>query len=152
MFKKEDGDSVETVIGPSVQVEGNFIANGDIVIEGVVSGSIKTEKNLRIGEGAKVYAKISAANALIAGEIQGNIKIKENLELTNTAKIFGDVKTKILTVAPGASLNGKCSAGEDKKTKLEKIEDLEKQGKQRTKTMLANKPEEKEQPLAEKIK
>ena len=33
MFKKEGGDEIETIIGPSVQVEGNFVANGDIVVE-----------------------------------------------------------------------------------------------------------------------
>ena len=140
MFKKEGGDNVETVIGPSVQVEGNFIANGDVVVEGVVSGSIKTEKNLRIGEKAKVFAQISAANALIAGEVQGNVKIKENLELTSTAKVFGDVKTKILTIASGASLNGKCTCGEDKKAKLEKIEDLEKQERQKVKAVIEDLP------------
>ncbi len=133
MFKKEGGDEVETIIGPSVQVEGNFVANGDVIVEGTVSGSIKTEKNLRIGQGAKIFANISAANALIAGEVQGNIKIKENLEFTNTAKVFGDVKTKVLSISAGASLNGKCVAGEEKKTKFEKIEDWEKQERQRSK-------------------
>ncbi|OGY49476.1 MAG: hypothetical protein A3J65_03630 [Candidatus Buchananbacteria bacterium RIFCSPHIGHO2_02_FULL_45_11b] len=123
MFKKEDGDNVETIIGPSVQVEGNFVANGDIIVEGTVSGSIKTEKNLRVGKDAKIFADITANNAFVAGEIQGNIKIKENLELTNTAKIFGDVKTKILNVSPGASLNGKCSAGDEHKAKFEKADE-----------------------------
>lgn len=151
MLKRESGDSIETVIGPSVQVEGNFVANGDIIIEGIVSGSIKTEKNLRIGEGAKVFAKISAANALVAGEVQGNIKIKENLELTGTAKVFGDIRAKILNVAAGASLNGKCSAGDDKRTKLEKIEDKEKEEKQKTKTAPTNKQAE-TWLLTEKIK
>jgi len=152
MLKKEDGDSIETVIGPSVQVEGNFVANGDIIVEGIVSGSIKTEKNLRIGEGAKVFAKISAANALIAGEVQGNIKIKENLELTNTARVFGDVKTKILNVSPGAGLHGKCMAGEEKRTKLEKLEDLAKQEKQKPKNPTEANEEEKPQSIAKKVK
>ena len=125
MFKKEGGGEIETVIGPSVQVEGNFVANGDIVIEGTVAGSIKTEKNLTIGESAKIFADITAANALIAGEVQGDLKIRENLELTSTAKVFGDIKTKILTMAAGACLNGRCTAGEDKRAKLEKIEDPE---------------------------
>ena len=141
MFKEKDGDSVETVIGPSVHVEGNFVANGDIVIEGLVSGSIKTEKNLRIGKDAKVYAKISAANAIVAGEIQGNVKIKESLELTSTAKIFGDIKTRTLTVAPGASINGRCICGEDKKTKLEKIDDREKLLRQKIKENPISLPE-----------
>ena len=127
MFKKEEGDEIETIIGPSVQVEGNFVANGDIVVEGTISGSIKTERNLRVGENAKIFANISAANAFIAGEIQGNVKIKENLELTSSAKIFGDVKSKILSVAQGASLYGKCSSGEGTKAKLEKIDEPSKQ-------------------------
>ncbi|MFA6255258.1 MAG: polymer-forming cytoskeletal protein [Patescibacteria group bacterium] len=150
MFKKEGGDEIETVIGPSVQVEGNFVANGDIVIEGTVSGSIRTEKNLRVGGGAKVFAQISAANALIAGEVQGNIKIKENLELTNTAKIFGDVKTQILTMAAGACLQGKCSVGEERKAKLEKIEDFEKIEKQKNKLALNTKSES--DSIVEKVK
>lgn len=135
MFKKDEegGDSVETIIGPSVQVEGNFVANGDVVVEGVVSGSLRTEKNLRVNEGAKIYASVKAANAIIAGEVQGNIKIKDSLELTSTAKVFGDIKTKILNVSPGANLQGKCFAGEDKKTKLEKIEEKEKLAKQKPK-------------------
>jgi cytoskeletal protein CcmA (bactofilin family) len=145
MLKREDGDNIETVIGPSVQVEGNFVANGDVIIEGIVSGSIKTAKNLRVGEGAKVFAKVTAANALIAGEVQGNIKVRESLELTNTARIFGDVKTKVLTMSPGANLHGKCFAGEEKKTKLEKLEEREKAEKQKT-------TKEKVQPVAEKVK
>ena len=118
MFKKEGDNDIETIIGPSVQVEGNFVANGDIVVEGIVSGSIKTEKNLRIGKDAKIYADIWAANAVVAGEIQGNVTIKEGLELTQTAKVFGDVKTKTLNVSSGAVLQGKCLAGEEKKSKL----------------------------------
>ena len=84
MFKKEDGinDEVETVIGPSVQVEGDLVAAGNIIIEGMVSGKIQTEKNLQIGPGAKIFAHVSAANAIVAGEIQGNVKIKNTLHLT----------------------------------------------------------------------
>ena len=124
MFKKEgDVEEIETIIGPSVQVEGDFVAAGDVVVEGMVSGKLKTEKSLRVGTGAKIFASVTAANALIAGEVQGNVKVEGNLELTSTARIFGDVKAKTLTIASGACLHGKCQAGEDRKSKLEKIEE-----------------------------
>lgn len=140
MFKKDNevgGDEIETVIGPSVQVEGNFVANGDIIIEGTVSGNIKTEKNLRIGPGAKIFANITAANALIAGEIQGSVRVQDSLELTNTAKIFGDIKAASLSIASGAALHGKCIAGPDKKAKLEKVDEVtkEKVAKEKTTSM-----------------
>lgn len=125
MFKKEEGiiNETETIIGQSVHVEGDFVAAGDVVVEGTVSGKLMTERNLRVGEGAKIFANVTAGNSLIAGEIQGNVKIKENLELTNTAKVFGDVKAKVLTMAAGAVLHGKCQIGEEKKSKVEKIEE-----------------------------
>jgi cytoskeletal protein CcmA (bactofilin family) len=124
MFKKEEidhvKDDVKTVIGPSVQVEGNFNAAGDVIVEGIVSGSMKTEKNLQVGTDAKIYANVSAGTAHVSGEIHGNLKVKNSLELTGTAKIYGDIKTKTLIIASGASFSGKCQAGEDKK-KTEKL-------------------------------
>jgi len=137
MFKEKGGE-VETIIGPSVQVEGNFVAAGDVVIEGTVSGSVKTEGNLRIGAGAKIFADVSAASALIAGEVQGNVRIRDSVELMNTAKVFGDLKAQTLTISPGAALHGKCSAGEEKKSRLEKIND---QNKQKVHPMMSPVPE-----------
>lgn len=127
MFKEaENKDGAETIIGPSVRVEGDFIANGDVVVEGTVTGSLKTEKNLKIGSEAKIFASVQASNAQIAGEVQGNVKVSQKLELSPSAKIFGDIKTKSLIVADGASIDGKCHCGDDKKSKLEKLEPLKK--------------------------
>jgi cytoskeletal protein CcmA (bactofilin family) len=122
MFKEKEGrDEIETVIGPSVQVEGDFVAAGDVVIEGMVSGNVRTDRNLRIGEGARLFANVAAANAVISGEVQGNIKIEGSLELLGTARIFGDIKTKTISIATGATLQGKCSAGDERKSKPEKV-------------------------------
>ena len=96
----------ETIIGPSVKVEGNFKGDGDVVVEGEVKGTLKTKKDLRVGEGANIKANVEANNAHISGKIQGNIKIKDKLELTPTAIIIGDITTKVLQIAAGAKVNG----------------------------------------------
>jgi cytoskeletal protein CcmA (bactofilin family) len=36
-------DEVETVVGPSVHVEGDFASEGNIIVKGMVSGNVKTE-------------------------------------------------------------------------------------------------------------
>jgi len=110
MFNREEGDThaAETTIGPSVKVEGNFMGSGNVVVEGVVNGSIKTTKDLRIGEHAKIKADVDAANIIVAGEIHGNVKTGGRLELAASAKVFGNVETSVLSVAQGAVLNGKC--------------------------------------------
>ena len=126
MFKKNDfkENEVETIIGPSVKVEGNFKADGNIIIEGHLSGSIKTKKDLRIGESAKIKANVVAQNAWVAGEIKGNIKIKNHLELSSNANLNGDIETKILTIETGAQINGNLKMEEQiiKKNIEENIE------------------------------
>jgi len=110
MFKPEaNNKEVETIIGPTVKVDGNFVGQGNVVVEGIVKGSLKTKKNLKVGTGAQIMANVVASNALVAGEIKGNIKINESLDVKSTAKILGDIETKSLSVEKGAIINGKCS-------------------------------------------
>lgn len=119
MFKESPtpnsgSNETDTTIGPSVKVEGNFVTEGNMIVEGVICGSIKTSKSLKVGPTAKIFANISAHNALISGEIQGNLNIAGKLELTDTAKIFGDIKTSVISVASGATINGKCQMVDNK--------------------------------------
>lgn len=133
MFKKQEADNfkeAETIIGPSVKVEGDFVGQGNIIVDGVIKGSVTTNGNLRVGDQAKITAAVAAANALISGEIHGNVTIKGDLELTATAKIFGDIETKSICVARGAILSGNCvmantEAKDNKKQAEEKERKIE---------------------------
>lgn len=99
---------VETIIGPSVKVEGNFTGEGNVIVEGVLNGTLKTNHSLKVGNNAKIKADIEAHNAFIAGEVKGNVKIKEKTILTSSGKIMGNLETKLLVVEEGALINGKC--------------------------------------------
>jgi cytoskeletal protein CcmA (bactofilin family) len=111
MPERQPNHEPETVIAASVKVEGDFVSQGNVLIEGVVEGSLRTERDLRVGERARIDADVSAANATVAGEIRGNLAVAERLELEPTARIYGDVKTKVLVVASGASVNGRIAMG-----------------------------------------
>ncbi len=110
---RETVNEAETVISASVKVEGEFVSQGNVLIEGTVEGTLKTEKDLRVGQRARISADVSAANANVAGEVHGNLNVSERLELEPTARIFGDIRTKILVVASGAAVNGKISMGQE---------------------------------------
>jgi cytoskeletal protein CcmA (bactofilin family) len=101
-------DQVDTVVGSSVVVEGDFVSQGNIIVKGSVSGSVKTSQHLLVEESAKIMANVKARSARIAGEIRGNVKVEETLELTGTAKILGDIECGTLMVEAGAGLSGKC--------------------------------------------
>ena len=110
MWKKpENLSNLETVIGPSVHLEGNFVSQGDVQVAGLLSGSLQTSGNVRVEEGARVHANIVALSVWVGGEVRGDVKASDVLELASTAKLSGNVEVKIFSMAPGAAFNGKCS-------------------------------------------
>lgn len=126
-------DEVETIVGPSVNVEGDFSSEGNIIVKGSVAGSVHTSRHLAVEQGAKILANVRAGSAKIAGEVKGNMKIKEILELTSTAKVIGDIEVKILVIEAGALIYGKIimpgmEAGESKsrqsRVAVKKVEDF----------------------------
>ena len=102
-------DEVETVVGPSVHVEGDFASEGNILVKGIVSGNVKTSQRLTVEGGAKIFANVKAGQAIISGEIKGNVKVAGQLELTGTARIAGDITCEILVIEAGALVHGKVS-------------------------------------------
>ncbi|HTX87094.1 MAG TPA: polymer-forming cytoskeletal protein [Candidatus Nanoarchaeia archaeon] len=124
---KEDFKDAETIIGPSVMVKGNFNSTGNIVIEGVLKGGVKTAGNIYIGNHANITADLEAKSARIGGEVKGNLKIEGQLQIVSSAKIFGDIECSLLSIDSGAVINGKIVMTKDlpQEKKEEKAEALE---------------------------
>lgn len=127
MFKERQEGMVsahagnQTIIAQGVRVEGDFHSDGDVIIDGEVSGSLKTKKALQIGESARIEANVVAASAIVAGEIQGNIHTDDRLELLATSVVNGDIDTGLISVAPGARINGRVTmSGSTPATRLTK--------------------------------
>lgn len=99
----------ETIIAHGVRVEGEFVSQGNVVIEGDVQGSIQTAGDLRIGEESKIAADVTAANAVVAGEVRGNMHIAGKLELLSSSKIIGDITADVLSIGAGAQVNGRVT-------------------------------------------
>ena len=100
---------VETVIGPSVKLEGELLGEGNISIHGNVSGKIQTKGNLLVGETANIKAEVSAANISITGTVEGNIHSEHKLEINDNGKVIGDISSQTLSIAPGASFSGQSN-------------------------------------------
>jgi cytoskeletal protein CcmA (bactofilin family) len=113
MFKKEESLSssknIETIIGPSVKVEGDFKGEGDLVIEGVLIGSLQTKNNLKIGTNAMIKAGVKANNIFISGKVKGNIIAKGKVEITGTAVILGNIIAQVISMESGALIQGNIS-------------------------------------------
>lgn len=134
MFSKENKlekfKDAETIIGPSIKVKGNFQGKGNIVIEGTLEGSLKTEANLFVGPDAKVVANIESDDAAIHGEVEGNIKNKGYLAIGKNAKISGDIQYVEISIEKGAIVSGNLTPIQETKkaakSKIEAEEEIEK--------------------------
>jgi cytoskeletal protein CcmA (bactofilin family) len=113
MFKKdqkpESFKEVETIIGESIEVNGNFKGNGNIIVEGILNGSLETGGNVFIGDKSKISANISAKELIINGEVTGNILVSGLLTIGASAKINGDIECAQIAVESGSVINGKIS-------------------------------------------
>ncbi len=102
----------ETIVAKGVRVEGDFVVEGSIIIEGEVNGTISASGDLHIGVEAKVNADITAENAVVAGEVHGNMRIKSKLELLPSSKFSGELAAVVVSVGAGAQVNGTVRMGE----------------------------------------
>ncbi len=92
-------------------MEGDFVSQGDVVIDGEMVGTVRTAAHLRVGETAAISADVSAQSAVIAGRLRGNLRVEDKLELLESSQVEGDVSARVLSVAAGAQVNGRISMG-----------------------------------------
>ncbi len=103
----------QTIIAQGVRIQGELIAQGDLIIEGEVQGTIVTSGDLQVGDSAKIEADIRAKNAVVSGEIRGTFHVEEKLELMPSSRFTGDLAVGVLSVGAGAQVNGTVRMGEE---------------------------------------
>ncbi|KKW22743.1 MAG: hypothetical protein UY65_C0016G0003 [Parcubacteria group bacterium GW2011_GWA2_51_12] len=102
----------ETIVGATVKIEGDLVSEGDIRVDGLVAGKIKTSKNLFVGPMAKIEADVEAQNAVLSGIVKGDIKVRDSMVVQETAKIEGNITCSRLSIAEGAHFTGSCTMPE----------------------------------------
>lgn len=122
MFEKGKSEIVrttegtpETIVGTSVKLKGNLRSEGNIFIDGVVSGEVKTKGSVVVGPNANIIASIKAKDVSVSGSVQGNIEAANRLEITETGKVLGDIAASVLSIAAGAVFSGKSQMSDNHK-------------------------------------
>jgi len=112
MTKGQEMDQASiNLIGAGTVIVGEVKANGDLRVDGSVTGSIHSKGKVVIGPTGHIEGEIVCQNADISGMVQGNITVAELLSLKATAHLKGEVITNKLSIEPGANFSGSCSMG-----------------------------------------
>ena len=99
------------IIGAGTTIEGDITTNGDMRIDGSLTGSINVKGKLVVGPSGMVEGEIICQNADVSGTIKGKIGVAELLSLKSSSKLNGDIITNKIAVEPGAAFSGSCSMG-----------------------------------------
>ena len=101
----------ESVFGSGVTIEGKIEGDSDIRIAGNFKGDIHIKGDLNVEKGARLAAKINAANVTLGGELDGNVVASGQVRLTESGQMVGDLKASTLTVAAGSRMRGHVEFG-----------------------------------------
>jgi cytoskeletal protein CcmA (bactofilin family) len=100
-----------TLIGAGTTLTGDISSNGDLRIDGTVSGNITSASKIIIGSSGVVEGDIACNQADITGKVSGNVKAKELLQLKGDCVVEGNLYAGKLQVEPTATFNGQCHMG-----------------------------------------
>ena len=118
MFGSKDNKSskiksskIDTLVGQSVEINGDIRFQGGLHLDGIVNGNVCTVDDaegavLVISDQGRVEGDVYVAYAVINGEVIGNVYASEKLELSAKARISGNVEYNLLEMASGAEING----------------------------------------------
>jgi cytoskeletal protein CcmA (bactofilin family) len=109
------------VIGPKIKILGELSGDEDVLVEGQIEGEIRITRDLRVGTGGVVKAKISAQSIIVSGEIVGDCEATGRVELQSTGKLTGNIRAPKIVIAEGAMFRGNSDMSGKKDERKEKV-------------------------------
>ena len=113
IFSKKDKvaldlQSISTLISEGCIIDGNLKAPAFVRIDGQVTGDVKVDEGLILGEHGTIVGNVSTKELVVYGTINGDIEVN-SLDIRATGKITGEIRTQSLAVENGAVYNGNLS-------------------------------------------
>jgi len=116
MFKRNpQPKTLPTYIAPNSEFQGTIHAEGDLLVDGVIHGTVEVRGDMKISESGLVEGpEVRAHNLIVDGVIKARVIVEGRLTLTRTARLEGDVNANALSIEPGAFYVGYIETGEAK--------------------------------------
>lgn len=99
------------VIGPRMVIKGDIEFEGELMIQGTVTGNIRSSSDdsksvLRIDAKASVTGDVNVPIVKVSGTLTGNVSASELLHLHPTGIIVGPVKYNNIQLESGCTVEG----------------------------------------------
>jgi len=98
------------IIGKAAHVRGRISGEGNLRIDGSVSGEVALKGQLVVGDGAEVTADVQAGSVVVEGTLEGDIAATDAVAIRATARVSGAIRGASVSIEEGASVSGKIEA------------------------------------------
>ncbi|MDR1860748.1 MAG: polymer-forming cytoskeletal protein [Bacteroidales bacterium] len=114
-FLNGDEDQVISLIGKGTKIIGDITSEGDIRIDGELTGTLNCSGRVIIGVEGKISGEVTCKNFEITGYMEGKMIVEELLSIKSSSKVTGDIRIKSgkLNIEPGSLFSGSCSMDEE---------------------------------------
>jgi cytoskeletal protein CcmA (bactofilin family) len=107
-------ESVAT-IGPSIHIKGDVTSREPLTIQGHVEGTISVDGHpLTLNEGGQLTATVMADTIVVSGRVTGSLSASGKVVVRAGASINGDISAPTVSLADGATLNGRIETSQRK--------------------------------------
>ncbi len=103
-----EGTSNQNIIAQGTKMVGDFNSQGDLRIDGIIEGNIKTSGKVVVGKSGLIKGTLNGTDAYFEGKFSGKLALSGTLTLKASAHIEGEVVAGKLAVEPGATFNVTC--------------------------------------------
>ncbi len=96
--------------------EGELKFEQSFRVDGKVTGTIRSEGDLVVGEHGEIEGEVRVGRLFVSGVVRGELHIAKRLAIHARGRVEGDVQATALVVDEGGILEGRCgmSAREDR--------------------------------------
>lgn len=106
---------IAAVIDKKSEFKGTLHSQGDVLVEGSFEGEIEAKATVWVEKGAQTQAQLRANDVIVSGAFNGEIDCQHRLHITATASITGQIKTPVLVIEDGATVNCRFSMTRSKR-------------------------------------
>jgi cytoskeletal protein CcmA (bactofilin family) len=102
------------VIGSKTTLTGTVTGDEDVLVLGTIEGELRIARDLTIGPGGSVKAKVQARSAIISGELLGDLEVSARVEIQSTGRLVGNIRAPRVVIAEGAVFRGSSDMSDRK--------------------------------------
>ena len=100
-----ESDRSRSIIGKTLFINGEIASDEEVLIEGKIEGTIRSNHRVIVGINGIVNADIEAKEVIIKGAVTGNVSCSYKIEIVPDGKLTGNI------ISDKVVLEGKIAVG-----------------------------------------